>query len=293
MVSFAALFLPNFFHWNLQIIQQIQTEHLLWASHYGSWRSWHKEWTMVFALENLGMNALAPFPHLETWSSNHLSADVFTSAGLGHCLIRAHRTPVYTSLLHFSCSFMMIYFNISLFHWTVGASKVDSPSGSPSIFISRHRAWHMMDQPLMSYSGYYLLSPIPLVLSLFYPECTLISISANLHSSGSMAYFTFLNPGVTFSVFILTALSATCDTANHPSFLRHFFPWVLVHQALSSPFISLAAPSQPPLMIPPFLLVLWISKYPRCSFLHLHVLRNQRALNITHMMKTSNFPSPG
>lgn len=54
---------------------------------------------------------------------------------------------------------MMIYLNIFPFHWTVGSSKADSPSGSPPIFISWHRNWHVMDQTSKSY--YYLLSPIP------------------------------------------------------------------------------------------------------------------------------------
>lgn len=91
----------------------------------------------------------------------------------------------------------------------------------------------MMDQSLMS--CYYPLSPIPPVHSLFSPECTLISISSNSHLSGSMAYFTSLNLGVTFSAFILIALSATCDTVNHPSFLRHF-----VHMAFGPPCSQLS-----------------------------------------------------
>lgn len=114
--------------------------------------------------------------------------------------------PVYTSIPSLLMDFTVIYLNISLFHWTVGSSKADSLSGSPSIFISWHRAWHMMDQS--SRSCYSLLSPTPSVLSLVSREYTLISIFSYLHLSRSMAYFTFINPGVIFSIFILIPLSA-------------------------------------------------------------------------------------
>lgn len=178
--------------------------------------------------------------------------------------------------------FTMIYLNISLFHWTVGSSKADSLSGSPSIFISWHRAWHMMDQS--SRSRYSLLSPTPPVLSLVSCEYALISISTYLHLSRSMVYFTFINPGVTFSIFILIPLSAPIKLPLLPD---KILTWLLDHHSLSSPLshwllllsllwwpfcVSLSSKCQ---SVPGFLFLI-------CTY-----SVNLTALNITHMMKTS------
>ena len=78
---------------------------------------------------------------------------------------------------------------MSLFHWTMSSSKADSLSGSPSIFMFWHRAWHMMGQ---SSKSCHRLSAIPLVLRPFSPESTLISTSPNLLWSRRSMAFMFL-----------------------------------------------------------------------------------------------------
>lgn len=179
--------------------------------------------------------------------------------------------------------FTMIYLNISLFHWTVGSSKADSLSGSPSIFISWHRAWHMMDQS--SRSCYYLLPPTPLVLSLGSAEYTLISISSYLHLSRSMAYFTFLNPGVTFSIFTLIPLSAPIKLPL-PSWYKfsHGF-WTTTLSVLHlSHWLLLLSLFWWPLC---FSLSSKCQSVPGSLFLICTYSVNLTSLNITHMMKTS------
>lgn len=114
---------------------------------------------MVFALENSGANALPPSPHLETWSSGKHEFRCLLRGNWPLPPQRSQSSPDTPLFYHFSCSFMMIYLNISLVHWTVGSSKADSLSGSPSIFISWHRAWHMLDQS--SKGCDYLLFPLP------------------------------------------------------------------------------------------------------------------------------------
>lgn len=196
-------------------------------------------------------------------------------------LICAHRAPY---IYLYSITGHDFYNDLfkHLFHWSVGSSKADSLSGSPPIFISWHRAWHVMDQ--FSMSCYYLCPPFLLnaLWSAFLHICACHDQWPILH---------FLNPEVTFSVFILIPLSAACDRANHPSFLRHVFTWLLVRHSLSSSLISLATPSQPSLMIPPFSLSFKCLSVPGFPILICTYSVSLTALNITLMVKTLTFTS--
>lgn len=111
--------------------------------------------------------------------------------------------------------------------------------------------------------------PFPSCTQPCFHEYTLISVSSYLHLSRSMVYFTFINPGVTFTIFILIPLSVPIKLPLLPD---KILTWLLDYHSLSSPFISLAAPSQPSLMTLLCLPVLQMSECPRLSFPHLHIL---------------------
>lgn len=256
MISSVTLPLANSFYWNSQnhsANTDCGPDSLVAGK--------KKEWKMVFAFENSRANAIPPVS-----PSGNL---IFLQPELKCLLFRGNRSPPppgsqsspYIPLsFHFSCSFTMIYLHISLCHWTVGSSKPDSLSGSPSIFISWHGA--------CTWSGPHRAATCCL------PSLPLLSwMNSDQHFS-KLALVKISG----LSIFKIQGLncqsssdcSAPCDRRNHSLLLE------TLHRPLVLPpgssFLSRATSSQPSWVTPPFLPILSILDCPKPSFPHLHVL---------------------
>lgn len=180
-------------------------------------------------------------------------------------------------------------FSHLFFTLTVGSSKADSQSGSPSIFISWHRAWHLMDQS--SASCYHLRSPIPLALSPVSPECTqpaflhiaLVTISSLFHIFKSWGHILCLHINSLISNMWCSNSTFLPETRFHMAFglplsALHWSHWLLL-LSLFWWFLLFSLSSK-------------CQSVPAFPFLICTYSINLMGVNITHIMKSSNFPSP-